>query len=69
MNNFDGLCGIIWRYSTSDNQVRCQYEFGHGGKHSWYKVEYSTRIIGGTFDREGRSINLIRKEQDNKIGK
>ena len=63
MNNFDGLCRIIWRHSRSDNQIRCQYEFGHGGKHSWQKAEDSTRFIGGTF---GREENFITKELDNK---
>lgn len=37
VESYDGLCGIIYHYSTSDRQVRCKYEFGHGGPHSWEK--------------------------------
>lgn len=35
--NYDGLCGIICRYSRSDKQVRCNYEFAHPGPCSFEK--------------------------------
>lgn len=37
LESFDGLCGIIHVNSTSEQQVRCKYEFGHYGEHSWVK--------------------------------
>ena len=43
VESFDGLCGIIHRHSTSDQQVRCKYEFGHQGPHSWVKNEHSNK--------------------------
>ena len=39
IENYDGLCGIIWKFSTTTQQVRCKYEFGHGGPHSYEKNE------------------------------
>lgn len=39
LESFDGLCGIIHLCATSDQQVRCKYEFGHSGPHSWDKIE------------------------------
>ena len=39
VEDFDGLCGIIHLYASSSQQVRCKYEFGHGGPHSWTKTE------------------------------
>jgi len=35
--DFDGLCGVIYMHASSDKQVRCKYEFGHGGPHSYEK--------------------------------
>lgn len=29
VENFDGLCGIIARFASSDLQLRCHYELGH----------------------------------------
>jgi hypothetical protein len=29
--DYDGLCGIIHYFSDSGKQVRCWYDFGHGG--------------------------------------
>lgn len=35
LETFDGLCGIISYRSTFEQQVRCKYEFGHAGPHSY----------------------------------
>lgn len=37
VENFDGLCGIIPTFATSDLQIRCHYELGHGGPCSFEK--------------------------------
>lgn len=31
IEDFDGLCGIISRFASSTQQVRCKYKFGHNG--------------------------------------
>lgn len=31
IESYEGLCGCIHRYSTSDLRVRCKYEFAHSG--------------------------------------
>ena len=51
VENYDGLCGIIHIYSSSSKQVRCSYEFGHHGQHSWAKARVAYVISGGTEDR------------------
>ena len=51
IESFDGLCGIICMYSTFDQQVRCKYEFGHTGDHSWVK-KLSTGPVKGFFIHE-----------------
>jgi hypothetical protein len=35
VEDFDGLCGIIYLHACSDQQIRCKYEFGHEGPHSY----------------------------------
>lgn len=35
LESFDGLCGIIAIGASSEKQVRCKYEFGHEGPHSY----------------------------------
>ncbi len=35
LETFDGLCGMIYIWATSDQQVRCKYEFAHAGPHSY----------------------------------
>lgn len=39
IESYDGLCGIIHRHANTDCQVRCSYEIGHHGKHSWEKLQ------------------------------
>ena len=40
LESYDGLCGIIHLNASSNQQVRCKYEFGHHGDHSWVKHEH-----------------------------
>jgi hypothetical protein len=35
VESYDGLCGIPHLCSSSDSQIRCYYEAGHHGPHSW----------------------------------
>lgn len=44
VENFDGLCGIIARFASSDLQIRCKYELGHGGPCSFEKYKDHFRI-------------------------
>jgi len=48
VENYDGLCGIIHLGSSSDKQVRCNYELGHYGSHSWINKRVAYHIFGGT---------------------
>lgn len=51
IESYDGLCGIIHLSSTSDQRVRCKYELGHTGPHSWDKYDHQGGccIIKGLF--------------------
>jgi len=45
--SYDGLCGVARPHPLFDGTLfRCQYEFGHIGKHSWAKYGDGT-ITGG----------------------
>jgi hypothetical protein len=44
LQDTDGLCGIIYRYATSDQQVRCKYAFGHEGPHSYEGTQVSSPV-------------------------
>lgn len=47
VENYDGLCGIIHLHASSDKQVRCDYELGHHGAHSWANKKVALHIFGG----------------------
>jgi hypothetical protein len=49
IESYDGLCGIIHLYSSSDRRVRCKHEFGHSGPHSWEKVAVGLHIQAGCY--------------------
>jgi hypothetical protein len=49
VENYDGLCGVIHLLASSEQQVRCKYEFGHHGPHSWAKEQVGFSIVAGTF--------------------
>ncbi len=44
----DGLCGVPMLHRLRDGTwVRCRYEFGHGGRHSWAKLVRRYLVRGG----------------------
>jgi hypothetical protein len=46
----DGLCGIPSRFTTRDGlHLRCSFEMGHGGDHSWKKYQSQFTITAGVF--------------------
>lgn len=51
VENYDGLCGIICLYASSDKQVKCNFELGHHGPHSWANKKVGFHIFGGCEDR------------------
>ena len=65
--DFDGLCGIIAPFASSDLQLRCQHELGHHGPCSWKKFERHFMIMGGTFcspDPERGFIDSVLSHQE-----
>jgi hypothetical protein len=58
IENYDGLCGIIHLYASSCKQVRCKYDFGHGGTHSWNNIKVAFTISSHC----GRSKEQIAEE-------
>jgi hypothetical protein len=44
LEDTDGLCGVIHRNATSSQQVRCKYEFGHEGPHSYEGTVEKTAV-------------------------
>ena len=66
VENFDGLCGIIARFASSDLQLRCKYEFGHGGVCSFEKYKrYFIMQLG--FSKEDYDKYLLNKEDNEGI--
>lgn len=39
LDSYDGLCGIIANFASSDLQLRCNYCMGHHGPCSWEKYK------------------------------
>lgn len=67
--NFDGLCGIIAEFATSDMQLRCHYELGHAGPCSFKKYENHFRCMAGCFSRpdpERGFIDSVLSHQEEK---
>lgn len=46
IETFEGLCGQIATFASSDLQLRCLYSLGHHGKCSWSKYEKQFHIDG-----------------------
>ena len=46
--SYDGLCGIIAPFASSDLQLRCGHSLGHHGDHSWEKYRENFTIRGCT---------------------
>jgi hypothetical protein len=62
VENYDGLCGIIHLSASSDKQVRCSYELGHHGQHSWANKSVGFHIFGGCINphyHEGKFIESV----------
>lgn len=52
IENYDGLCGVIAPFATSDLQLRCKYCLVHQGEHSWEKYRINFIISSsGTSSR------------------
>ena len=69
IETFDGLCGIIASFASSDLQLRCLYEMGHQGPCSFEKYKHHFRIFGGCgpnpeWIRERGFIDSVLAERD-----
>jgi hypothetical protein len=65
--SFDGLCGIIANFASSDLQLRCTYELGHGGPCSFEKYKKHFRITAGAIcspDPERGFIDSVLSHQE-----
>lgn len=51
IEDYSGLCGCIHLSSSSDQRVRCKYEFGHHGPHSWANKTVGLTIFAGSIAR------------------
>lgn len=49
IDNYDGLCGIIASFASSDLRLRCSYVLGHDGSCSFEKYRRHFSITGGCF--------------------
>jgi hypothetical protein len=47
IESYDGLCGIIANFSSSDLRMRCKYELGHSGLCSFEKYKKQFRMTAG----------------------
>lgn len=52
IETYDGLCGIIAPFSSSDLRLRCKFCIGHAGPCSWekYREKLDIKICGYTGD-------------------
>lgn len=57
--NFDGKCGIPFRFETRGGYLRCMHDMGHSGEHSWKKYESQFTIAGSYI--ENNVEELIRR--------
>ena len=55
IESYDGLCGVIAPFASSDLQLRCEWCMEHVGKHSWEKYRSQFRIESSC----GRSVAEI----------
>jgi len=61
IESFDGLCGLIATFASSSNQIRCKYEFGHGGPCSFekYKSQFTLQSCCNSGPIQHNSIIII----------
>jgi hypothetical protein len=64
VEDFDGLCGIIANFASSDLQLRCSYEMGHQGPCSFEKHKHFFRIFGGCGREDYESWRLNKEDDD-----
>lgn len=64
VENYDGLCGIIANFASSDLQLRCHYELGHGGPCSFKKYEHQFRCGSSCSIDEFERWQLERRDDD-----
>lgn len=60
IESYDGLCGIIANFSSSDLRLRCHYELAHEGKCSFEKYKRYFRISSSCVS----SCSLNKKDDD-----
>lgn len=63
IESYDGLCGIIAPFSSSDMQLRCKYDITHEGNHSWEKYRHHFIIQSscgpGPADPQDEFVNSV----------
>lgn len=64
--SFDGLCGCIAPFASSDLQLRCNYFVGHEGDCSWKKYKHHFIISAGC-SRGGYERWLANREDEDGI--
>jgi len=47
IESYDGLCGIIPTFASSDLRLRCNYPMGHHGPCSWEKYRNQFIVCAG----------------------
>ena len=62
VESFDGLCGIIAYFASSDLQLRCFYVLGHDGECSFEK--YKRHFYGGSHCSQADYINWLNNQED-----
>lgn len=65
VEDYSGLCGIIPTFATSDMQIRCHYELGHGGECSFEKHRTNFICYAGAF---GPDLENYWAQQPNEDG-
>ena len=64
--SFDGLCGCIAPFASSDLQLRCKYFFDHDGECSWKKHQHYFHFTAGC-DRGGYEKWLSNREDEDGV--
>jgi hypothetical protein len=62
VESYDGLCGIIATFASSNLQMRCLFEMGHGGPCSFEKHRHNFVFSFGSVNRpdlEEEFINSV----------
>ena len=65
VEDFDGLCAIIPNWGGFDLQIRCKYEIGHSGDHSYEKYHKNFKIESSC--RSKSDIEILREKDEDGI--